>query len=321
VLEAKQGSDADRKAAEQGEADLDIFGQTAAARFKRGTAKRGTPTWSKAMVEARGQAERYAKALPIDHGWPPFLLVTDVGHCIDVYADFSGTGKQYTQFPDAARFRIALDDLRDEDVRTRLATIWTNPLSLDPSKEAARVTREIAAHLAELSKRLEKREQNPTRVADFLMRCLFTMFAEDVRLIPEGSFTNFLTRMQKRPENFAPNLSSLWQAMDKGGLAGVLGDAGETVLRFNGYLFKDTTAIALNADEIGLLIEAASHKWNHVEPAIFGTLLERALDGKERAKLGAHYTPRAYVERLVMPTIMEPLRAPTGPGCRPPPVS
>jgi hypothetical protein len=309
VLEAKQGSDADRKAAEQGEADLDIFGQTAAARFKRGTAKRGTPAWSKAMVEARGQAERYAKALPIDHGWPPFLLVTDVGHCIDVYADFSGTGKQYTQFPDAARFRIALDDLRDEEVRTRLATIWTDPLSLDPSKEAARVTREIAGHLAELSKRLEKREQNPTKVADFLMRCLFTMFAEDVKLIPEGSFTEFLTRMKERPENFAPSLSGIWLAMDKGGLAGMLGKAGETVLRFNGYLFKDTSAIALNADEIGLLIEAATHKWNHVEPAIFGTLLERALDGKERAKLGAHYTPRAYVERLVMPTIMEPLRA------------
>ena len=309
VLEAKQGSDADRKAAEQGEADLDIFGQTAATRFKRGTAKRGTPTWSKAMVEARGQAERYAKALPIDHGWPPFLRVTDVGHCIDVYADFSGTGKQYTQFPDAARFRIALDDLRDENVRTRLATIWTDPLSLDPSKEAARVTREIAGHLAELSKRLEKREQNPTRVADFLMRCLFTMFAEDVQLIPEGSFTSFLTRMQKRPENFAASLSAIWTAMDKGGLAGMLGEAGETVLKFNGYLFKDTTAIDLKADEIGLLIEAATHKWNHVEPAIFGTLLERALDGKERAKLGAHYTPRAYVERLVMPTIMEPLRA------------
>ena len=304
VLEAKQGSDADRKAAEQGEADLDIFGQTAAARFKRGTAKRGTPAWSKAMVEARGQAERYAKALPIDHGWPPFLLVTDVGHCIDVYADFSGTGKQYTQFPDAARFRIALDDLRSEDVRARLGTIWTAPLSLDPSKEAARVTREIAGHLAELSKRLENREQNPTRVADFLMRCLFTMFAEDVQLIPEGSFTNFLARMQKRPENFAPQLSALWQAMDSGGFAGALGEAGEKVLRFNGYLFKDTTAIALNADEIGLLIEAATHKWNHVEPAIFGTLLERALDGKERAKLGAHYTPRAYVERLVMPTLM-----------------
>jgi hypothetical protein len=45
-----------------------------------------------------------------------------------------------------------------------------------------------------------------------------------------------------------------------------------------------------------------------VEPAIFGTLLERALDPRERHKLGAHYTPRAYVERLVNPTVIEPLR-------------
>jgi hypothetical protein len=46
-----------------------------------------------------------------------------------------------------------------------------------------------------------------------------------------------------------------------------------------------------------------------VEPAIFGTLLERALDERERERLGAHYTPRAYVERLVLPTIIEPLRS------------
>ena len=58
VLEAKQGSEADRTAAEKGEADLDIFGQTAAVRVKRGTARRGTPGWSKAMDSARGQAER-----------------------------------------------------------------------------------------------------------------------------------------------------------------------------------------------------------------------------------------------------------------------
>ncbi|MEX0916117.1 MAG: DNA methyltransferase, partial [Wenzhouxiangellaceae bacterium] len=35
---------------------------------------------------------------------------------------------------------------------------------------------------------------------------------------------------------------------------------------------------------------------------------ERALDPDERHKLGAHYTPRTYVERLVMPTIIDPLR-------------
>lgn len=313
VFEAKQGSDADAQAAQNGLADLDLFGQTAEQRLKRGTARRGTPSWTKAMVEARGQAERYAKALPIDHGWPPVLIVADIGHCIDVYADFSGTGKQYVQFPDAARYRIKLDDLRDENVRARLRAIWTEPLSLDPSKEAARVTREIAEALAELSKRLEAREHNPTRVADFLMRCLFTMFAEDTgskteKLIPEGSFTKLLEKVRTRPENLRPALADLWAKMDKGGFVGMLGDAGETVRRFNGYLFKDQTVIELTADEIGLLIKASSRKWDHVEPAIFGTLLERALDGRERSKLGAHYTPRAYVERLVAPTIMEPLR-------------
>src|SRR3546814_11232966 len=95
------------------------------------------------------------------------------------------------------------------------------------------------------------------------MRCLFTMFAEDVQLIPEGSFTDFLPRMQKRPENFAQNLSSLSQAIDKGGLAGVLGEAGETGPHFTGYLLKDSTRIALNAGAIGMLRAAAGPQRRH----------------------------------------------------------
>src|SRR5690606_15873692 len=77
---------------------------------------------------------------------------------------------------------------------------------------------------------------------------------------------------------------------------------------FNGGFFKDHTALPLSADQLALLVEAAEADWTAVEPAIFGTLLERALDPTERHKLGAHFTPRAYVERLVMPTIIEPLR-------------
>src|SRR5690606_10492458 len=78
--------------------------------------------------------------------------------------------------------------------------------------------------------------------------------------------------------------------------------------RFNGSLFADTTALPLSANQLDLLMEAANADWTDVEPAIFGTLLERALDPRERHKLGAHYTPRAYVERLVIPTVIDPLR-------------
>ncbi len=62
-------------------------------------------------------------------------------------------------------------------------------------------------------------------------------------------------------------------------------------------------------EEIGELFEAAKADWKQVEPAIFGTLLEQALNPAERRKLGAHYTPRAYVERLVVATVLEPLKA------------
>jgi hypothetical protein len=82
----------------------------------------------------------------------------------------------------------------------------------------------------------------------------------------------------------------------------------QSVLRFNGGLFEQATALPLTDEQIGLLIDSGRKQWREVEPAIFGTLLERALDKNERHKLGAHFTPRAYVERLVLPTIVEPLR-------------
>lgn len=209
ILEAKQGSEADRAAAERNEDDLDLFGQTATARVKRGTARRGTPGWAKAMVQAKGQAERYAKALPVDHGWPPFLLVTDIGYCIEVYADFTGTGKAYAQFPDRSRYRIMLDDLRDEDVRNRLHAIWTDPKSLDPTARSAKVTRDIADLLAKVAKRIEARSHNAERTSGFLMRVLFTMFAEDSELIPKGSFTAMLEQQRAHPQHLAPQLGAV----------------------------------------------------------------------------------------------------------------
>ena len=243
--------------------------------------------------------------MPKEHGWPPFILVVDVGYVIEVYADFSGLGKNYAQFPDRTSYSVPLDGLRDPDIRARLRAIWTKPRSLDPSQRSAEVTRDIAERLAKIARSLE-RKHDPKKVAEFLMRCLFTMFAEDVGLLPATGFEKLLEQMTETPQNFAPALESLWRVMDDGGYAPHIN---ETVKRFNGALFRDCNAITLEKDDIRELWIAASRDWSDVEPAIFGSLLERALDKKERAKLGAHYTPRAYVERLVIPVIIEPLRA------------
>jgi hypothetical protein len=304
VLEAKQGS-------EKPETDTPVFSEADLIRRKQrktGTAVRGTKGWDTAMEKARQQAQTYARSLPseeIQGGRPPFIVIVDVGNTIALYSEFSRTGGNYIPFPDPSSYRLKLDDLHDGNVRQLLHQVWNDPMGLDPSRRSAKVTREIAARLAELAKSLEG-SSDPESVAHFLMRCLFTMFAEDVGMLPERSFTQLLDDIRQDPASFQPMLEHLWKTMDQGGFSVILR---RHIPRFNGGLFTNQTALPLSLAQIELLVEAAKADWRDVEPAIFGTLLERALDPVERHKLGAHYTPRAYVERLVKPTIVEPLRA------------
>lgn len=286
VIEAKQGSD---EGAE-----------------RKGHGKRGTGVWDKAMVRAKKQAENYIHALPASEGRPPFLIVVDVGFSIQLYSEFTCTGGTYIPYPEPRTHKISLNDLANEDTRELLRTIWEKPLSLDPARRSARVTREIADKLARLAKSLEASGHSAASVGGFLMRCIFTMFAEDVNLIEKNSFRTLLESIKSSPQQFVPLVQSIWDSMNTGGFCIALR---QTMLKFNGGLFDNREALPVTQEQLDLIIEAAKADWRDVEPAIFGTLLERALDPRERHKLGAHYTPRDYVERLVMPTVIDPLRA------------
>jgi hypothetical protein len=281
ILEAKQGSEA--------------------GAAKLGTAKRGTAMWALAMQAAYGQALGYAQTFDNP---PPFLIVCDIGYCFDLYATFDGS-RNYRDFPNAQHKRIYLRDLAAH-VETLRATFLA-PHTLDPAKRTTKVTRAIAEHLAELARELEAQKRfAPEDIATFLMRCIFTMFAEDAGLLPERAFTTFLEKEWiPNPDRFPDEVAQLWEKMNTGGALIGIG----RILHFNGGLFATQSALPLTRKQLQLLLEASRSSWVDVEPAIFGTLLERALDPKERHALGAHFTPRSYVERLVRPTIEEPLRA------------
>lgn len=280
---------------------------TSTSKSKQKTEKerQNSKAFDTGMIAAKQQAEDYAKFLD---EWPLFLIVVDVGHAIELFADFSGTGKRYLPFTQHKAFtghRLQLQQLREPKVRALLARIWTEPRSLDPSLVSQQVTRRVAEKLAKISTSLEAAGHDAEAVASLLMRCIFTMFAEDVRLLPARSFEKKLEHWKAHPEKFAGQLQKVWAEMNVGGDSLAFDDK---VLRFNGGLFKDTHAFDLNAQQIAWLHEAAVQDWTEVEPAILGTLLERALNPTERHALGAHFTPRAYVERLVFPTVIEPLR-------------
>jgi len=312
ILESKKFQE---KIVEQTDLELAAEKMGAIAKRKKNAAPvRDTDRWDEAMLKAFVQARDYVRALPTDEPAPPFLLVVDVGHVIEVRADFSLTGRAYQPFPDPLTYRIPLENLRDEKIRARLKLIWTNPTELDPSKRSAEVTREVAKHLAELAKSFEKEKHAPKIVGEFLTRCLFCMFAEDVGLLPnaEGKkgFTELLNSLAPDGTGFETMLRTLFAEMNEGRSKDVSVILRRKLLKFNGGLFADNTVLPVNGTQLGILKAAAALDWQHVEPAIFGTLLERALGGEgERHKLGAHFTPRSYVERLVLPTVIEPLRA------------
>jgi hypothetical protein len=222
----------------------------------------GSSGWDAAIVKARNQSENYARLLPPEEGRPPFIVVVDVGRTFTLFAEFSRSGGYYVAFPDARRHTIRLEQLRDPDTRELLRILWLDPLSLDPTRNAGKITRALADRLATLAKSLEADGHSPEPVAAFLMRCLFTMFAEDVGLLPERSFVELLERLKPKPESFCPQLRSLWQTMNAGGFSPALdAEAG----RFNGGLFADSRVIALTGPQIDQVCDQVSGNHDNIE--------------------------------------------------------
>lgn len=252
---------------------------------------------TKLLTKAFGQVSNYAKDL---NERPPYILVLDVGKSLIVWDRWSGS---YGGFHLGTRIDLRTLD-RNPDTVALLRDIWTDPAVRDPRRHAQTITVEIAGLLGELASTLEQRGHDPERVARFLIRCVFSMFAEDVKLLPDASFKRLLDAvLPSGPDAFVAAAQGLWEAMDAGAMFGY-----HRLLRFKGHFFANAEALPLERAELELLRRAAETDWSAVEPSIFGTLLVRALSAEERHRLGAEYTPRDFIERLVRPTVEEPVR-------------
>jgi hypothetical protein len=233
------------------------------------------------LLRARSQGENYARALPAEEGRPPFVMVVDVGTVIEVYAEFSRTGGTYTPFPDPRSHRILLADLAKPEVLERFHKIWTQPDDLNPALVSAKVTRDVSNKLALLARSLEQAGHPPHTVAAYLSRCLFSMFSEDVELLPKGSFLALLQQHRESPQTVQQMLRILWADMDKGGFSAALV---KHVLRFNGKLFKG---------EAERRLQPAAH-WRANRPAHSGCTVQLERGGARhfRDLAGACVGPR-----------------------------
>jgi len=129
------------------------------------------------------------------------------------------------------------------------------------------------------------------------------MFAEDVDLLPNKMFQGAcLKHAATRPNEFQALAQDLFKAMQSGGRVGF-----EQVAWFNGGLFKTTTApcrwiamtLRLRCTRRGLTGRKSIRPfWEPSSSA--------GLDPGKRSQLGAHYTDREKIMRIIEPVIMQP---------------
>ncbi len=116
VLETKQGIDTPDQQQKLDRAELGL----AAEKRRKGHAVRNSAKWAEMMQAARQQALGYVRALPPDEPRLLFVLVADVGYCLDVYSNFAGVGDSFAPFPAQTWFRLPLTALADEKTRALL---------------------------------------------------------------------------------------------------------------------------------------------------------------------------------------------------------
>ena len=243
------------------------------------------------LDSAFDQLRQYALALEN----PPLLIVSDMRR-FRLRTNWTNSVSEIHDFD--------IDDLADAAARDKLKWALSDPERLRPGETRQALTERAATAFATLAQSLREHGHDPQAVAHFVNRLVFCMFAEDVGLLPGDMFTRMLRQARAQPEEFADMARDLFGAMCSGGRVGF-----ETVAWFNGGLFDDDEALPLEKSEIDIALEAADLDWSEIDPSILGTLFERGLDPDKRSQLGAHYTDRDKIMRIVEPVVVRPLLA------------
>ena len=240
------------------------------------------------------QLRQYALALEN----PPLLIVSDMRR-FRIRTNWTNSVSKTHEF--------GLDDLADAAVRDKLKWAMSDPERLRPGETRQTLTERAAETFAQLAQSLRDQGHAPQEVAHFVNRLVFCMFAEDVGLLPNAMFTRMLEHARQQPEAFATLARDLFGAMSVGGRVGF-----EAVEWFNGGLFEDDATLPMDKSQIETTLKASELDWSNIDPSILGTLFERGLDPDKRSQLGAHYTDRDKIMRIIDPVIVRPLLAEWG---------
>ena len=225
---------------------------------------------------------------------PPLLIVSSF-RTIRIQTNFPGMETVRHEIPVAALDQPA--QLR------KLQWAFFSPSELRPNRTVDAVTKETADLFQAIVVDMEQHTADPEKLARYLNQIVFCLYAEDAGLLPGNPFSQVVHQHYRNPPVFDSAIGDLFQQMAGGGMFGAT-----QIAHFNGDLFSNAETVELSESALQRLEEATRRNWRNIEPSIFGTLFERALDASKRAHLGAHYTSADDIMLVVDPVVMAPLR-------------
>ncbi len=226
---------------------------------------------------------------------PPLLIVSSF-QTLRIQTNFPGM--------ETARYDVGIGEFERPERLELLRDVFFAPHRFrERLRSVDAVTRETAAVFQSIVVDMEARNEDPERLARYLNQLVFCLYAEDAGLLPEGLFTRIVAQHYRNPATFDRAIRSLFAQMATGGFSGA-----DEIAHFNGDLFNMVDTVELSTTALQRLGEACERNWRDIEPSIFGTLFERALDASKRAQTGAHYTGAEDIELVVEPVVMAPLR-------------
>ncbi len=226
----------------------------------------------------------------------PPLLITSSFQLIRIQTNFPGKETVVHEIP--------IGELWSQERLQQLHNIFFAPQEFEPDRTPEAVTEETAQLFKAVVEEMERRDVASEELAKYLNQIIFCLYAEDTDLLPGNKFfEEIIATHWGNPRHFNIFIQDLFEAMRDGARFGA-----QFIRHFNGDLFSGVKPVDLSEPALLNLRTAVGKSWRNIEPSVFGTLFEGALDASKRSQLGAHYTSADDIMAVIEPVIMKPLR-------------
>ena len=148
-------------------------------------------------------------------------------------------------------------------------------------------------------------------IEQFLTRTAFCLFADDTGVFESNAFQEYIKNTKQDGSDLGMYIERLFKVLNT-----PTEKRSSTVQKrfsqfqyIDGDLFKDDDIIypEFTNKTRELLIKAGEYDWSKVSPVIFGSMFQNVMDSTARRNVGAHYTNKENILKVIKPLFLDEL--------------